>query len=62
MMRIAPRDFALLILVTLLWGFNLVSSKVGLEYLPPFLFTALRFALVALLLLPFLRIRRGQMA
>jgi len=61
MLAIAPRDLALLVLVNLIWGYNLVASKIGLSEFPPVAFTTMRFAIVALLLLPFLRIVRGQM-
>jgi O-acetylserine/cysteine efflux transporter len=61
MTQIAPRDLLLLLGITILWGLNLVISKIGLENLPPILFTTLRFAIMALVLAPFLRIYRGQM-
>ncbi len=61
MLVIAPRDLAFLILINLIWGFNLIASKIGVGDFPPMLFTAMRFALLALLLLPFLRVRRGEM-
>ncbi len=61
MLVIAPRDLAFLVLINLIWGFNLISSKVGVGEFQPMLFTAMRFALLALLLVPFLRWRRGQM-
>ncbi len=61
MTRVAPRDLALLIGITLIWGFNLIVSKVGVSELPPVLFTVLRFAIISVLLAPFLRVRRGQM-
>lgn len=61
MLAIAPRDLLLRLGITLIWGFNLVAGKVGVRELPPALFTALRFALLALLLVPFLRMRRGLM-
>ncbi len=51
----------LLLLVNLFFGFNLVASKYGMAELPPFTFTAFRFALVALVLCAALRVRRGQM-
>jgi O-acetylserine/cysteine efflux transporter len=60
MTQIAPRDLLLLLGITILWGLNLVISKVGVENLPPILFTTLRFAIMALVLAPFLRIYRGQ--
>ncbi len=59
---IAPRDLALLLGVMLVWGLNLVISKIGVSQFPPILFTALRFLLLALPLLPLLRIHRGQMS
>ncbi|MFP3942336.1 MAG: DMT family transporter [Alphaproteobacteria bacterium] len=57
----APAHLAFMVLICLVWGFNFVAAKVGLGELPPFLFTALRFVLVALLLLPFLRLHPGRM-
>jgi O-acetylserine/cysteine efflux transporter len=46
-------DVAAALLVALLWGLQFVSSKIGVAAFPPLLFVALRFALVAALLLPF---------
>lgn len=40
-------------LVPLLWGVQLVTTKVGVASIPPLLFGALRFAAVALMLVPF---------
>jgi O-acetylserine/cysteine efflux transporter len=51
----------LLLLVNLFFGFNLVASKYGMAELPPFTFTAFRFALVAVVLATALRVRSGQM-
>ena len=48
-------DILTLLLVTLVWGFNFAVVKIGLAQLPPILFVSLRFFLVALLLLPFLK-------
>lgn len=61
MTNIAPRDLALLLVVTLIWAFNLVASKVGVGYVPPILFTTLRFAILGAVLIPFLRVHRGHM-
>ncbi len=58
---LSPRDLGLLILVTACWGFNLIAAKVGVAELPPILFTALRFGLLSVVTLPFLRLFRGQM-
>jgi O-acetylserine/cysteine efflux transporter len=41
------------LLVALFWGVQFVTTKVGVAAIPPLLFGALRFAVVALLLLPF---------
>ena len=58
---IAGRDVLLLIGMNLIWGLNLIASKIGVAQLPPVFFTALRFGALALLLLPFLKLHRGQM-
>jgi O-acetylserine/cysteine efflux transporter len=41
------------LLVPVLWGLQFVTAKVGVAAIPPLLFGGLRFAAVALLLLPF---------
>lgn len=43
-----PFHIFLAILVTLLWGFNFVIIKLGLQDLPPFLFVALRYCVAVL--------------
>jgi O-acetylserine/cysteine efflux transporter len=62
MISIRPRDLLLLLVITLIWGFNLITSKVGVDEIPPILFTFLRFAIVAIVLMPMLRIQPGQMS
>lgn len=59
---IARRDLALLLLVNVIWGMNIVAAKFGVNEFPPVLFTALRFGLLAVFLIPMLRIARGQMS
>jgi O-acetylserine/cysteine efflux transporter len=61
MLAIQWRDLLFLVLINLIWGFNFITSKVGVSELPPLWFTTLRFALLALLLVPVLRIHRDQM-
>ena len=61
-MSIAPRHLAFLFVITLIWGLNLVVSKMGVSQVSPLLFTTLRFLVLALPLIPFLRIVRGKMA
>jgi O-acetylserine/cysteine efflux transporter len=49
-------DILLALLVVVIWGVNFTVIKVGLEELPPLLFSALRFfvvAIPAILLIPF---------
>ena len=58
---LAPRDLVLLIAMNLIWGLNLIASKIGVGQFPPIFFTALRFGSLALFLVPMLRMHRGQM-
>ena len=58
---LAPRDLALLVLMNLIWGLNLISSKIGVGEFPPIFFTAMRFGSLALFLVPMLKVHRGQM-
>ncbi|HYD58771.1 MAG TPA: EamA family transporter [Noviherbaspirillum sp.] len=50
-----PSDILLALLVVVIWGFNFVVIKLGLQGLPPILFTALRFACAALPMVFFIR-------
>jgi O-acetylserine/cysteine efflux transporter len=59
---IAPRDLGLLLGINLIWGVNLVVSKIGLAEIPSILFTTLRFFILAIVLVPWLRVARGQMS
>jgi O-acetylserine/cysteine efflux transporter len=61
MIAVRLRDLFLLIGITFIWGVNLITSKVGVNEIPPILFTVLRFAIVTIVLLPVLRIHPGQM-
>ncbi len=58
---ISGKHLVLLVLMNLVWGMNLIASKIGVAQLPPILFTALRFGSLAIFLLPLLKIHRGQM-
>ncbi|MCK5782871.1 MAG: EamA family transporter, partial [Desulfobacterales bacterium] len=44
-------DF-LLVLTAMIWGFAFVAQRVGMDYVGPFTFNAVRFALGSLSLLP----------
>lgn len=56
-----PRDMALALLVQALWGCNFVAAKIGLAAFPPLFLMAIRFALVAVLLVPWVRVPWGRM-
>lgn len=47
------RDLGIVLLIVTLWGLNFPVAKLGFTELPPILLTALRFSLVALILVPF---------
>ena len=49
------RDLALALLICLCWAVNFLTSAHALQEIPPFLFTALRMAIVVLLLAAFMR-------
>ncbi len=61
MISIRSSDLALLIGITFIWGINLITSKIGVNEIPPLLFTFLRFLLVVIVLAPVLRMHPGQM-
>jgi O-acetylserine/cysteine efflux transporter len=58
---LAGRDLAFLLGINLIWGLNLVASKIGVGQFPPIFFTAMRFGSLAIFLVPLLRMHRGQM-
>ena len=49
----APRHAAVALAVAAVWGFNFIATKAALGQIPPLLLTALRFAIVAAVLVPF---------
>jgi O-acetylserine/cysteine efflux transporter len=60
MLSIRPLHILLFLLVMGLWGFNFAVVKTGLLELTPILLTASRFALVAVILLPFVKPPHGR--
>ena len=54
-------DIALVLFMNLAFGASFISAKIGVSYFPPFLFTSMRFLIIAILLLPFLKLHQGQM-
>lgn len=53
---LAPRDFALLLFVCVVWALNFLMSALGLREIPPFTFTLLRFVVLLLALAAFMRV------
>jgi O-acetylserine/cysteine efflux transporter len=56
-----PIDAGIILLVMLIWGLNFVMGKWALAQVPPIFLMALRFALVAALLLPFVTLPRDRL-
>src|SRR3954466_831905 len=50
-----PFDILIALIVVIIWGFNFVVIKIGLQDLPPILFSALRFLFAALPLVFFIK-------
>lgn len=48
------------ILINMIWGSMYIAAKIGLAEFPPVFFTALRFAIIAGALVPFIRVPRHQ--
>jgi O-acetylserine/cysteine efflux transporter len=61
MTQVSGRHLLVLVGVCAIWGFNLIAIKAGVDRLPPVFFSFLRFALLALAVAPFLKVRRGEM-
>ena len=49
------RDLGLVLLICVAWAFNFLTSAHALREIPPFMFTALRLALLVAVLAPFVR-------
>ncbi|MGO2133687.1 MAG: DMT family transporter [Halomonas sp.] len=55
------RDLVLALTVVLIWALNIIVIKVGVAEIPPLMLITLRFALVAVLLVPFYPVARHQL-
>ncbi len=55
------RDLGLILLIMMIWGLNYPIGKIGVAAIPPMMLIALRFLLVAVLLLPFAKVPWGHM-
>lgn len=54
-------DFLLILMVNLAWGFNFIAGKYGADHFQPLFFTSLRFLILLVLMLPWLKPLPGQM-
>lgn len=57
---VTVKSDALLLTSAIIWGFAFVAQRVGMDYVGPFTFTGIRFALGSLSLLPLMMISREQ--
>ncbi|WP_247881207.1 DMT family transporter [Skermanella sp. TT6] len=57
----SPRDIAATLVVMVIWGLNFAVAKYGLREFSPMLLMSLRFAMVAVMLLPFVAVPWGRM-
>lgn len=61
MSHVSGRHLMVLVGICAIWGFNLIAIKAGVDRMPPVFFSFLRFLVLAIVVAPFLRIRRGEM-
>jgi O-acetylserine/cysteine efflux transporter len=54
------RDLGLVVLIMAIWGLNYSIGKIGVSAVPPIMLIAIRFAVVAVLVLPFAPVPRGH--
>ncbi|MCX6307052.1 MAG: DMT family transporter [Bacteroidetes bacterium] len=54
MLKTTLRSDLILLLAAVIWGFAFVAQRIGMEYVGPFTYNGVRFALGTLVLLPFL--------
>lgn len=57
----ASRDFAFLMFINVVWGLAMIAAAASLKHFPPLMFTCLRFFLISVMLVPFLRWHEGRM-
>jgi drug/metabolite transporter (DMT)-like permease len=62
MKAVTIKSDALLLTTAIIWGFAFVAQRVGMDYIGPFTFNGVRFAIGSLSLLPLVLISREQPA
>jgi drug/metabolite transporter (DMT)-like permease len=60
MKRISTKSDLILLLAAVIWGFAFVAQRVGMDFVGPFTFNGIRFAIGSVVLLPFLFVRRNR--
>jgi len=58
---LSAREVLILASICLIWGLHILVIKLAVGVLPPMFYAALRMVLVAIILSPFLRWKRGEM-
>lgn len=56
----ALRADLLMLVTAMIWGSSFVAQRLGMDSIGPFLYTGLRFALAAVILLPVLRLLESR--
>lgn len=59
--RFGPRELALVAVINLAWGLNIIAVRISVESVPPFTAALIRQAIVLLVCVPFLRLVPGRM-
>ncbi|MBL8670111.1 MAG: EamA family transporter [Alphaproteobacteria bacterium] len=54
-------ELGMLLLIMVIWGFNFPLVKLGVGEIPPILLMAIRFGIVALVMVPFVAVPRAQL-
>lgn len=59
--HLGGRDYVVVAAMNLLWGLNIIATKYVVAATGPFMAAAVRFGVLGLICLPWLRIRKGKM-
>ena len=58
---VSLREYLILAMILLLWGLNFVAIKLGVDEMPVWTALTIRFVIVSVVLLPFIRFPKGQL-
>ncbi len=59
-LAVSPLHLLAFLLIMIVWGGNFAVSKIALEQIPPIMLVAMRFAIVAVVLAPFVKLPNGR--